>query len=101
MSQQVDLPEQPIELERDPNETLAESGGAEGEDVSPAESVLAQFQRAMAQGGLPKVAAAPAMKSRREKLAEVAEQPIVKRAMELFDVEPGHFKYVPPGTDAN
>jgi hypothetical protein len=28
-------------------------------------------------------------------LADVAERPIVRRAMELFDVPPGQFRYTP------
>ncbi|MFO0789203.1 MAG: DNA polymerase III subunit gamma/tau [Pirellulales bacterium] len=102
VSRRIDLPEQPIEVNRDPNEALAEITQGEDAGYTPAESVLAQFQRAMAHGGVPQRAeTAPMQKSRREMLAEIAEQPIVKRAMELFDVEPGKFKYVPPEGDSN
>jgi DNA polymerase-3 subunit gamma/tau len=38
----------------------------------------------------------PARPSRREQLARISEQSFVKRAMELFDVPPGQFRYVPP-----
>ena len=40
--------------------------------------------------------ARPARASRREQLNKVSEQPFVKRAMELFDVPPGQFRYVAP-----
>jgi DNA polymerase-3 subunit gamma/tau len=65
------------------------------------ESVLAQFKQAMANGGLPKPEAAPPRASRREQLAQVAEQPIVRRAMELFDVTPDKMRYTPPEGESN
>src|SRR4051812_287671 len=60
------------------------------------ESVLAQFKQAMANGGPSKSEAPPPRVSRREQLAQVAEQPIVRRAMELFDVAPDKIRYTPP-----
>ena len=71
------------------------------EAAASAESVLAQFQRAVAEGGAPRTEAAPPRPSRREQLAQVAEQPFVRRAMELFDVQPGQFRYSPPEGDSN
>jgi DNA polymerase III subunit gamma/tau len=65
------------------------------------ESVLAQFKQAMANGGLPKPESPPPRVSRREQLAQVAEQPIVRRAMELFDVAPDKMRYTPPESDSN
>ena len=44
---------------------------------------------------------APVRPSRREQLAQIAEQPFVRRAMELFDVQSGQFRYTPPEGDAN
>jgi DNA polymerase III subunit gamma/tau len=41
----------------------------------------------------------PPRTSRREQLAEVAEQPFVRRAMEVFDVPAGQFRYTPPEAD--
>ena len=38
----------------------------------------------------------PPHASRREQLAEVAERPFVRRAMDLFDVPPDQFRYSPP-----
>jgi DNA polymerase-3 subunit gamma/tau len=38
----------------------------------------------------------PARPSRREQLTEISERPFVKRAMELFGVPPGQFRYVAP-----
>jgi len=42
----------------------------------------------------------PPHASRRQQLAEVAERPFVRRAMELFDVPPDQFRYSPPEDDA-
>jgi DNA polymerase-3 subunit gamma/tau len=70
---------------------------AESAPTSPAtaESVLAQWQRAVA-NGQPSRPEAPARTSRREQLAEIAERPFVRRALELFDVPAGQFRYTPP-----
>jgi DNA polymerase-3 subunit gamma/tau len=73
-------------------------------DISPppaieTESFLAQWQRAVADGAPARTDAAPRV-SRREQLAEVAEQPFVRRAMELFDVPAGQLRYTPPGDAA-
>jgi hypothetical protein len=65
------------------------------------ESVLAQFKQAMANGGQSKPAATPPRVSRREQLAQISEQPIVRRAMELFDVSPDKMRYTPPEGDSN
>ena len=65
------------------------------------ESVLAQFKQAMANGGPPKPEAPPPRVSRREQLAQVAEQPIVRRAMELFDVAADKMRYTPPEGESN
>lgn len=86
----------------DPNEQLAELAGGEVEASLPAESVLAMFERAVASGSTARVdVPPPPRKSRREKLAEIAEQPFVRRAMEVFDVQPGQFKFQPPGGESN
>jgi DNA polymerase-3 subunit gamma/tau len=76
------------------------SSGAEDGTASP-ESVLAQWKRAMANGAQPKSEGAPPRPSRREQLAQVAEQPFVRRAMELFEAAPGQFRYTPPDGDQN
>jgi DNA polymerase III subunit gamma/tau len=76
---------------------LAEESAAPADDESLAgESVLAQFQRAVAECGTSRADPPRPRKSRREQLAEIAEQPIVRRAMELFDVQAGQFRYSPP-----
>jgi DNA polymerase-3 subunit gamma/tau len=83
----------------DPQHAVAEEmrpAGEPADDAAPPESVLAQWQRAMASGGQPNVEASPPRVSRRERLAEVADQPLVRRAMELFDVAPGQLRYMPP-----
>jgi DNA polymerase-3 subunit gamma/tau len=77
------------------NDLLAESAD-EAEPARPTESVLDRFQRNMAAGGSAETETTSPRTSRREQLAKVAEQPFVRRAMELFDVGPGQFRYTPP-----
>jgi DNA polymerase-3 subunit gamma/tau len=45
--------------------------------------------------------AAPQRKSRREQLAQIAEQPFVRRAIELFDVPAGQVRYTPSEGETN
>jgi len=59
------------------------------------ESVLAQFQRVMAAGVTTRTDSPQPRPSRSEQLAQIAELPFVRRAMELFDVEPGKIRYTP------
>jgi DNA polymerase-3 subunit gamma/tau len=73
-----------------------EANGATAEPVVERESVLEKFKLAMANGGLPKADAPPPRVSRRDQLAQIAEQPFVRRAMELFDVPPEKIRYSPP-----
>jgi DNA polymerase-3 subunit gamma/tau len=77
------------------NELLAETAESEG-DSPPSESFSAGFKRTIAQGGVVRPEPGPPRPSRREQLAQIAEQPFVRRAMELFDVQPGQFRYAPP-----
>ena len=64
-------------------------------------SVFDQFEQVMANGGLPKDdAPAPVRVSRREQLQQVAEQPFVQRAMELFDVAADRIRYSPPESES-
>jgi DNA polymerase III subunit gamma/tau len=82
-----------------PSSTLESSADAPStstEAAARAESFLAQYQRAVAEGGAPRTEATLPRPSRREQLAQIAEQPFVHRAMELFDVQPGQFRYSPP-----
>jgi DNA polymerase III subunit gamma/tau len=69
------------------------------DDVGTNESVLAQWQRAIASGGQPRPETESPRVSRREQLAQIAEQPFVRRAMELFDVPSGQLRYTPPEKD--
>jgi hypothetical protein len=91
-------------IRRDDAAHVAEVSGNETGDASEPqperESVLAQYKQAMANGGMPKAAAPPQRVSRREQLAQVAEQPIVRRAMELFDVPPEKMRYTPPDSES-
>jgi DNA polymerase-3 subunit gamma/tau len=94
-------PPQRVDAAHDANAYLTESDAQPAGESSPAESVLAQFQRAVAEGGTTRAEAPPPRKSRREQLAQVAEQPFVRRAMDLFDVQPGQFRYAPPEGETN
>jgi len=64
-------------------------------------SVLDQYKRAMAGGASPKPVSKPPRVSRREQLAQVAEQPFVKRAIELFNADPSALRYTPPEGEPN
>jgi DNA polymerase-3 subunit gamma/tau len=66
--------------------------------LAAADSVLAQWQRAVANGSVAP-SDPPPRTSRREQLAAIADHPMVRRAMELFDVPAGQFRYVPPDAD--
>jgi DNA polymerase-3 subunit gamma/tau len=72
---------------------------APGATLPGTESVLAQWQQVVADG-MPARSDAPPRASRREQLAEVAERPFVRRALELFDIPMGQFRYTPPEGDA-
>jgi DNA polymerase-3 subunit gamma/tau len=88
------------ELSSDVNELLDESADSPADESPPGVSVLAQFQRAMAEGVTTRTDAPQPRQSRRERLAQVAEQPFIRRAMELFDVHPGQLRYAPPESEA-
>jgi DNA polymerase-3 subunit gamma/tau len=83
------------------DEPAGSPGADEINTAAPAaDSVLAQWQRAMAENNNQSRPAGPPRPSRREQLASVAEQPFVRRALELFDVPPEKLRYTPPD-DAN
>jgi hypothetical protein len=74
-----------------------------GESTSE-ESVLKRYQMAMeaAASGPAEPTPAPAPRvSRRQQVAEVGERPFVQKAMELFEVAPGQFRFSPPESDSN
>jgi DNA polymerase-3 subunit gamma/tau len=81
--------------------TPEEVGEAAPSPATERESVFEKFKLAMAGGGLPKTEPATPRVSRREQLAQVAEQPFVKRAIELFDVATDKIRYSPPGGESN
>jgi DNA polymerase-3 subunit gamma/tau len=89
-----DPPHVASELPNKPAEATVETAAAE------ADSVLAQWQRAMADSNQSRPVSAPPRASRREQVAQIAEQPFVKRAMELFDVPPEKIRYTPPEGEA-
>jgi DNA polymerase-3 subunit gamma/tau len=66
-------------------------------EVAPAaaDSVLAQWQRAVAENSQARPAPPP-RPSRREQLAAITEQPFVRQAIELFDIPPEKIRYSPP-----
>ena len=78
---------------------------ANGAESPSHESVLKRFQEVVS--AAPAAVAVPAAPriSRREQLLEqtkeVTSRPFVQKAMELFDVRPGQFRYTPPDGDAN
>jgi hypothetical protein len=92
------VPETAIRRDDPPHVAEAPAVEANGssEPAGERESVLEKFKQAMAGGGLPKAEAAPPRTTRRQQLAQVAEQPFVRRAMELFDVAPEKMRYTPP-----
>jgi DNA polymerase III subunit gamma/tau len=65
------------------------------------DSVVARYQRRMAEGVSSRSNAPQPRPSRREQTAKVAELPFVRRAMELFDAQPDKLRYTPPDGDAN
>jgi hypothetical protein len=68
-------------------------------------SLLKQFQLAVeaAKSGGPDSAVAAPRVSRRqqaaEQMKEVSQRPFVERALELFEIETGQFRYTPPEED--
>jgi hypothetical protein len=75
--------------------SIAASPPSEESAATAVDSVLAQFQRAMAEGIAPR-ATTQARPSRREQTAKAAEHPFVRRAMELFEAAPDKLRYTPP-----
>jgi DNA polymerase-3 subunit gamma/tau len=78
------------------NPTAQQNGVTAGSVPAAESSVLAQWQRAITGEQQAAAVPAPARVSRREQLAAIAEEPLVRRAMELFDVQPGQLRYTPP-----
>jgi len=94
---------QPVALRPDPAHrpnSIDEVLSSSAEVNAPAvDSVLAQFQRAMAEGVTSRPAATQHRPSRREQTAKAAEHPFVRRAMELFDAPPDKLRYTAPESD--
>ena len=66
-------------------------------ELSMEESVLERYQRAVE--AAKSVAAEPPQGprvSRRQQAAEIGQRPFVRKAMELFEVAPGQFRFSPP-----
>jgi DNA polymerase-3 subunit gamma/tau len=83
-----------------PEVAATQTNGA-SENPTETISVLDQYKRAMAGGVPPKPVSTPPRVSRREQLAQVAEQPFVKRAIELFNADPSALRYTPPEGEPN
>jgi DNA polymerase-3 subunit gamma/tau len=62
--------------------------------------ITLRFELADAPQAAPENATNPSQRNRRQLHAEVAEQPFVKKALNLFDVQPGQFRYVPPNRES-
>jgi len=96
---------QPVTIRSDPPhvaETISVDEPTAPENTTTAvDSVLAGYQRVMAEGVTPRPAATQSRPSRREQTAKIAEHPFVRRAMELFDASPDKLRYTPPEGDAN
>jgi hypothetical protein len=93
-------PTQPIYQRVDRKHADSDSiraASAEAGDKPPAmtDSVLAQWQQVVSSGQAVRHDAPPKA-SRREQLAAIADRPIIRRAMELFDVPAGQLRYTPP-----
>jgi DNA polymerase-3 subunit gamma/tau len=73
------------------------------ETIATQESVLSKFREAIGDPAraVQEQAPRPARPTLREQKAEVAERPFVRRALELFDVPPGQFRYLPPEINGN
>ncbi len=71
-------------------------GDVPAEATAPADSVLAQWQRVVEESGQARPTSPPPRPSHREQLARIAEQPFVRRAIELFDVPPDKLRYTSP-----
>ena len=95
-----------IHVPREPSVNASASAETNGAAHAAADSVLKQFQLAVeaakSEGSVEPPAAAPRVSRRQqaaEQLKEVSERPFVQRAMELFEVAPGQFRYTPPTTN--
>ena len=62
--------------------------------------ITLRFELADAPQAAPENATNPSRPNRRQLHAEVAERPFVKKALNLFDVQPGQFRYVPPNRES-
>jgi hypothetical protein len=93
-----------------PNASLAESesphdANGDLDESGEHESVLKRFQEALSAGATAVPSPTVPRVSRREQMLEqqreVGARPFVQKAMELFAVPPGQFRYTPPDGDPN
>jgi DNA polymerase-3 subunit gamma/tau len=103
------VPPAPAKKNVEPNQPAAlgsiptpPGNGSQAPAESANASVLLQFQQAIMDSS--RTAAEepprPPRMTRREQMATVSEREFVRRAMELFDVPPGQFRYSPAEGDA-
>jgi DNA polymerase-3 subunit gamma/tau len=98
----LELPAQEpgFERRRDPAHSAETSrivpSGAEISATPDDDSVVARYQRRMAEGGVERNSVTQPRLSRREQTNRAAEHPLVRRAMELFDAPPEKLRYTPP-----
>jgi DNA polymerase-3 subunit gamma/tau len=72
----------------------------DGELSMSEESVLKRYQLAVEAAKSAAAAPPPAPRAtRRQQAAEVGERPFVQKALELFEVAPGQFRYSPPESE--
>jgi DNA polymerase-3 subunit gamma/tau len=97
----------PLPKSKPPAEAAEDRAPTNGAPHEAAVSVLKQFQMAVdaAKCGNAEPQVIAARVSRRqqtaEQLKEVSERPFVERAIELFEVAPGQFRYLPPDDNAS
>ncbi|TWT47619.1 DNA polymerase III subunit gamma/tau [Botrimarina hoheduenensis] len=64
--------------------------------VPPTDGLVAQLAAQLEHGAAKPQAVSPRRPNRRQQQAEIADRPFVRRALELFDIEPDKLKYFPP-----
>jgi DNA polymerase-3 subunit gamma/tau len=81
----------------DPDAPATENGALSASE----DSVLKRYQMAMeaAKSGAAEPPASTPRVSRRQQAVEISERPFVQKAMGLFEVAPGQFRYTPPEND--
>jgi DNA polymerase-3 subunit gamma/tau len=98
------LPRPEPRLEPTPPTSAATPTNGSTPAAPPADSVLKQFQEVLSTASPPPSAEPPAPRiSRRQQLAEqskeISARPFVQKAMDIFEIAPGQFRYSPPESE--